>query len=223
MHFSLVCATVVGFYSTLVACQPTSIWDILSLGFLTPSASQITCKPRVYQGTKPLGYLSATRNSYGEYGTLQDSSSGALSVVFSASRSNSKQLGLRVVGANADVSMFGGIIGFTTANDNLATGSHHYAYIGLTPQTPAGSIPIKGTNSFDQVQNFERKVQSAIWSFDLSTKQLTPQWVNTNKATPRNYLLHVADENALIFTADKAEFKKVLNVTFSEVTLNCVT
>ncbi|CAE6449643.1 unnamed protein product [Rhizoctonia solani] len=226
MGFSLACFAIVALCSTLVSSQPTSIWDVILPGFqdrfLTPVVSQMTCKLRVYQGTKPLGYLSSTRNSYGEYGTLQDSSSGALSVAFSASRSNSKELSLRVVGAAANMSMFGGIIGFTTSNDNLVTGSHHYAYIGLTPQTPSRSIPLKGTNSFDQVQNFERKVQSAIWSYDSAKKQLAPQWVNTNKATPKNYLLHVADEKALVFTADKAEFQKVLKVTFSEVTLNCV-
>ncbi|CAE6441037.1 unnamed protein product [Rhizoctonia solani] len=221
MRFSLACVVTVAFCSTLVSSQPVSIWDVIFAGFLTPFASQTTCRLRVYRGSKPLGYLSSTRNSYGEYGTLQDSSSGALSVAFSASKSSSKELSLKVVGASAEISMFGGIIGFTTSNDNLVTGSHHYAYIGLTPQTPSGSFPVKGTNSFDQVQNFERKVQSAIWSYDSATKQLSPQWVNTNKATPRNYLLHVADEKTLVFTADKAEFQKVLNVTFSEVTLNC--
>ncbi|KAG8681320.1 hypothetical protein FRC11_001262 [Ceratobasidium sp. 423] len=153
---------------------------------------------------------------------MENSSSGAVSVSFSASRTNSKGLSLKIVGAGADMPMFGGIIGFTTSNDNLAAGTHHYAYIGLTPQTPSGSVPLKGTNPSDKIQNFERKVQSAIWSFDSTTKQLTPQWVNTNKATPKNYLLHVADEKALVFTADKAEFGNVLNVTFSEVTLNCV-
>ncbi|KDN34898.1 hypothetical protein RSAG8_12038, partial [Rhizoctonia solani AG-8 WAC10335] len=161
MGFSLACFAIVALCSTLVSSQPTSIWDVILPGFqdrfLTPVVSQTTCKLRVYQGTKPLGYLSSTRNSYGEYGTLQDSSSGALSVAFSASRSNSKELSLRVVGAAANMSMFGGIIGFTTSNDNLVTGSHHYAYIGLTPQTPSGSIPLKGTNSFDQFKTLNEK------------------------------------------------------------------
>ncbi|CAE7140549.1 unnamed protein product, partial [Rhizoctonia solani] len=172
MRFSVTFFSVVAFYSTLVSCQPASIWDIFSIGFPSPFASQTTCRPRVYQGNKPLGYLSAKRNAYGEYGTLQESSSGALSVAFTATRSNSKELSLKVVGASAVTPMFGGIIGFTTSNDNLATGSHHYAYIGLTPQTSSGSVPVKGTNSFDQIQDFERKVQSAIWGYDSSTKRL---------------------------------------------------
>jgi hypothetical protein len=105
----------------------------------------------------------------------------------------------------------------------------------LTAQTAPGSVPVKGANSFDKVQNFERKIESAIWTFDSGTKQLTPQWVNANRGTPKNYLLHMADESeflekyedisphlislveALVFTADKAEFRKVMNVTFSEV------
>ncbi|KAG8695894.1 hypothetical protein FRC11_001127 [Ceratobasidium sp. 423] len=222
MHFFLGFVTVVTFYSTLVSCRSISVWDRFPFGPLTALISQTTCKLRVYQGNTPLGYLSSTRNSHGEYGTLQNSPSGAVSVAFSASRTNSKELSLKVVGAGADMPMFGGIIGFTTSNDNLAAGTHHYAYIGLTTQTPSGSVPLKGTNSFDKIQNFERKVQSAIWSFDSTTKRLVPQWVNTNKATPKNYLLHVVDERALVFTADKTEFGKVLNVTFSEVTLNCV-
>ncbi|CAE6471465.1 unnamed protein product [Rhizoctonia solani] len=208
-----------GYFS--VSSQSTTLWDLISSG-LAPFASQTTCKLQVYQGTKPLGYLSSQRNSYGEYGALQDSAAGALSVTFSASRSKSTGLNLRVVGASADMPMLGGIIGFTTSNDNLASGSHHYAYVGLTSQTISGSIPVQGSNSFDKVQNFERKVQSAIWAVDLATKQLTAQWINTNRATPRNYLLYVADEKALVFTADKTEFKRVMNVSFSEVTLNCV-
>ncbi|CAE6422963.1 unnamed protein product [Rhizoctonia solani] len=221
MRFSIACFAIVAFYSTLVSGQPTSIWDILLPSFLLPSASQTTCKLRVYQDDKPLGYLSSTKNSFGEYGILQESPSGALSVTFSASRSNSRELSLRVVEAGGDISMFGGIIGFTTSNDNLAAGSHHYAYIGLTPQTPSGSVPVKGANSFDQVQDFERKVQSAIWSYNSATRQFSPQWVNTNMTTPKNYLLYVADEKTLVFTADKIEFQKVLNLTSSEVTLHC--
>ncbi|CEL59064.1 hypothetical protein RSOLAG1IB_09051 [Rhizoctonia solani AG-1 IB] len=176
----------------------------------------------VSEGGKPLGYLSSQRNAYGEYGTLQDTATGALSVTFRPSRSKSNQLDLRVAGERADMAMLGGIIGFTTTNDNLVSGSHNYAYVGLTAQTAPGSVPVKGANSFDKVQNFERKIESAIWTFDSGTKQLTPQWVNTNRGTPKNYLLHMADEKALVFTADKAEFRKVMNVTFSEVTLYCV-
>ncbi|KAF8753657.1 hypothetical protein RHS01_06827 [Rhizoctonia solani] len=114
------------------------------------------------------------------------------------------------------------VVGFTTTNDNLVSGSHHYAYIGLTSQTASGSTPVQGVNSFDKVQNFERKVQSAIWTYDSGKKQLAPQWVNADRTMAGNYLLHVADEKALVLTADKTEFQKVMNVTFSEVALGCV-
>ncbi|GAB1524872.1 hypothetical protein RhiTH_008028 [Rhizoctonia solani] len=153
---------------------------------------------------------------------LLDTTVGALSVTFSVSRNNPNQLNLKVGGASADMPMLGGIVGFTTTNDNLVSGSHHYAYIGLTSQTASGSTPVQGVNSFDKVQNFERKVQSAIWTYDSGKKQLAPQWVNADRTMAGNYLLHVADEKALVLTADKTEFQKVMNVTFSEVALGCV-
>jgi hypothetical protein len=75
---------------------------------LFPSGSSITCRLQVSEGGKPLGYLSSQRNAYGEYGTLQDTATGALSVTFRPSRSKSNQLDLRVAGERADMAMLGG-------------------------------------------------------------------------------------------------------------------
>ncbi|CAE6447811.1 unnamed protein product [Rhizoctonia solani] len=197
----------------------------LVTGLSIPRA-EVTCKLQLSQASIPLKYVSSKLNEFGEYGILADSATETLEVSF-ITRNNSEPMDLRVTGAGVDTPMLGGITGFFNEGEDLASGSYHYAYIGLTAQKPSGSAPQVGVNSY--VKDYERKIESAIWSFDSTTGQVTPQWVNTDKSTPNNYVIYVDKQNALFITADKEkfveEFKEEFNaqgVTPIEVTLNCV-
>ncbi|KAH7339076.1 hypothetical protein B0J17DRAFT_717497 [Rhizoctonia solani] len=167
-------------------------------------------------------------NDFGEYGILTDSAAEALEVIFTPGN-NSEQMDFRVTGAEVEMPMLGGITGFFNEGDDLVSGSYHYAYMGLTSQTPSGSAPQIGANSFDKMNDYDRKVESAIWTFDFATRQVIPQWVNADKSTPKNSMVYVDKQNALVITADKAMFLEKFDEEFEaqsaspvEVTMNCV-
>ncbi|KDN34899.1 hypothetical protein RSAG8_12039, partial [Rhizoctonia solani AG-8 WAC10335] len=164
-----------------------------------------TCKLQLSRGSTPLKYISSKLNEFGEYGILTDSATGALEVTF-ASGNSSGRVDLWVVGADADTPTLGGISGFFNEGDDLTFGSYHYASIGLTTQTPSGSTPSIGANSFDKIQDYKQKIESAIWSFNSATKLLTPRWVNTDKSAPKNHLIYVDKQNVVVITANKDEF-----------------
>ncbi|KAF8747005.1 hypothetical protein RHS02_00630, partial [Rhizoctonia solani] len=176
-------------------------------------AKSTTCKLQVLQSSTSRGYISSKRNGSGEYGILTNSSTEAIEVTFTP-KNTSTQMDLSVTGANVNTPALGGIVGFFNEGDDLKAGSYHYAYIGLTSRTPSGAVPQTGVNSFDQVQNYNRKIESAIWSFNSSTKSVTPQWVNTDRSTPQNILLYVDKQNVLIITGDKGKFGETFKEEF---------
>ncbi|KAF8753664.1 hypothetical protein RHS01_06828 [Rhizoctonia solani] len=195
---------------TLIAC----LSGIVS-GISAPraEAKSTTCKLQVLQSSTPRGYISSKRNESGEYGILTNSSTEAIEVTFTP-KNTSTQMDLSVTGANVSTPALGAIVGFFNEGDDLKAGSYHYAYIGLTSRTPSGAVPQTGVNSFDQVQNYNRKIESAIWSFNSSTKSVTPQWVNTDRSTPQNILLYVDKQNVLIITGDKGKFGETFKEEF---------
>ncbi|CAE6429516.1 unnamed protein product [Rhizoctonia solani] len=200
----------------------------MASGLSIPRAEPTTCRIQLSQGSTPLKYLSSKLNEFGEYGILTDSATQALEVTFTTGNS-SEQIDLRVTVAEGGTPMMGGITGFFNEGDDLVSGSYNYAYIGLTSQTPSGSIPQSGANSFDKINNYSRKIESAIWLFDVATRQVVPQWVNTNKSTPKNSLVYVDKQNVLVITADKDRFLgefeeefEVQGVIPVEVNMRCV-
>ncbi|KAB5590182.1 hypothetical protein CTheo_6375 [Ceratobasidium theobromae] len=185
------------------------------------SQTQVTCNVLVKQDSTTLGYVSPVWNRYGEYGTFQASSSGALQVQFSYDDSSQNRLDLTAInGPSNTFPMFGGIVGYSSGDD-LGPGSFDYIYLGGTASTPVGSPPVNGPNSFDAQKDYNRKIESAIWKYTPSTGQLIPQWVNTNSAMFPNYVLYGAGDKVLVVTGDKAVFQsKVPAGAYPEVVGN---
>lgn len=72
-----------------------------------------------------------------------------------------------------------------------------YFYITGTTQTPHGSPPAEGdNNSFGDATGIPKAAESAIWTYDPVTNDLSPQWVNTDGSTPTNYLIYANDFNS---------------------------
>ncbi|ELU38288.1 hypothetical protein AG1IA_07681 [Rhizoctonia solani AG-1 IA] len=198
------------YFVTLLAC----LSGIVS-GISAPraEAKSTTCKLQVLQSSTPRGYISSKRNESGEYGILTNSSTEAIEVTFTP-KNTSTQMDLSVTGANVNTPALGAskynasegwelpvcTVGIIPSSCAELKANFSYAYIGLTSRTPSGAVPQTGVNSFDQVQNYNRKIESAIWSFNSSTKSVTPQWVNT--------------DHVLIITGDKGKFGETFKEEF---------
>ena len=122
---------------------------------------------------------------------------------------------------------FGGIVGVFSTNNNLGPGSYNYTYVGGTVQTPSGSPPTSGANSFTMATGISRAIESSIWSIVGGTV-LTPGWVNTDLSRPATFVQYYTSDNVLLLTGDPAAFNTqfaispVVTLTFEGVVINAV-
>jgi len=102
----------------------------------------------------------------------------------------------------ASFPLMGAIVGVASSNDNLNSGSLNYAYIQGTTHTDPGAEPQSNSNSYPAQENSE----SAIWTYNSVTNEITAQWVNVGGGKPTSYILYVTGSNALILTGDPGAF-----------------
>ncbi|KAJ7304520.1 hypothetical protein DFH08DRAFT_1089225 [Mycena albidolilacea] len=155
-----------------------------------------------------LGYVSSSMNAFGEY-SLQDGQTGALSVTFSYQPEDvSAPLDVTInnVAYDGSPTFFGGIKGFGSASSDLVSGSSNYCFLGSTVQTPSGTGPTDGANSFTDKTRIAEQIESAIWHYDPATASLTPQWFNSDSSAPATTLVYMAGEQAFGFVGDFAAF-----------------
>ncbi|TFK43108.1 hypothetical protein BDQ12DRAFT_642516 [Crucibulum laeve] len=161
---------------------------------------------QVFTGDILLGYVKAATNSFGEYGITADAAQALLvSVDVTDAATGVADIGT-INGPDASYPFFGGIVGFSSSNDDLASGSFNYVYLGATTQTEPNSPPVDGANSFTHATSLSKKIESAIWTFDASTNTLTSQWINTDSSSPATFIGYYASDNVFILTGDKTTF-----------------
>ncbi|KAF8217985.1 hypothetical protein K438DRAFT_1925249 [Mycena galopus ATCC 62051] len=142
-----------------------------------------------------LGYLNPQLNAFGEYGYVNDSLSGALSVTFSYDPTSPSAIFDVTAnnGVDANFPFFGAIVGYASTSNDLGPGSSNYNYLGAT------------------------------WSYDPVTALLTPQWTNTNGSIVAASMLYDATNVTFLMTGDIDAFTKfdvnATIVTFSLVTI----
>ncbi|CAE6437318.1 unnamed protein product [Rhizoctonia solani] len=171
------------------------------------------------------GFVSAAWNRYAEYGPVEPSQNGSLEVSFSYSTDSLIQLDLLATnGPSARYPFVGGTSGFASTSYNLSSGSYNYVYITGTTQTPPGSPPVEDdNNSFGDAIGIPGAAESAIWTYDPVTNDLSPQWVNVDGSTLANYLIYANDfNNAFIVTGDPVTFRETFGAPYPRIAFTCV-
>ncbi|KAI0773027.1 hypothetical protein BD413DRAFT_611956 [Trametes elegans] len=173
----------------------------------TPCAvSQETGTIRVAPpGLPPKGYVArAPRNGFGEY-TLTGQEGDALVVVLLRCDAGSEPFEIRTLNGIADYTLFGGVVGYGSSDDDLAPGSLNYAYLAATISVPPGPAQ-PGDNSHSAASTTPRDVESALWTLGAD-RALVPHWVNADGRTARAvHVVDVARADALALTGDVAAF-----------------
>jgi len=100
--------------------------------------------------------------------------------------------------------LFGAIQGFSSSSTDLSTGSPNYVYLGGSGETPANAPPASPGNSFTAATSIAEQSESAIWSFDSNTHELTAQWVNTDSSEPAITIGYTQD--VLVLTSNLDSF-----------------
>jgi hypothetical protein len=69
----------------------------------------------------------------------------------------------------------------------------------LTPlPANAGSPPTQGGNRYIATQ----PIESAIWSYEITTGEFTPHWRNTDGTSPPTYVVIINSNQGLFITGD---------------------
>ncbi|CAE6436450.1 unnamed protein product [Rhizoctonia solani] len=174
-----------------------------------------------------LGYISKNWNKYAEYGPLESSQDNALEVSFSASPdTRTDRIDLLATNGKSPAHPFlGAAVGYGSSDENLGAGSPNYLVLVGATQTPAGSSPSnEANNSFSEVSNVESASESAIWSYDPSSRVFTAEWVNTDGSSVNAHILWADQEENDLFTltGDADAFRTTYSIDAPEVSLTCV-
>ncbi|EDR13981.1 uncharacterized protein LACBIDRAFT_292021 [Laccaria bicolor S238N-H82] len=97
-------------------------------------------------------------------------------------------------------------------NPILAKGSRNTIDFTNVAQTPPGSKPV-ATGSGGLY------VESAIWSLNKNTKQVSPKWINPDGSSPPTTLAYDIRENYLFFVGDLAAYNEGNDTPASAVNL----
>ncbi|CAE6426572.1 unnamed protein product [Rhizoctonia solani] len=199
----------------------------------TPSTNT-KCNILAKAGDTTLGYISATFNDFGEYGTPQGSQAGALEVSFP--EGSTSQVGFVAANAPDAINSFpylSAAVGYMSEGDDLGSGSSNYVAItGNSGPMPAGSPPSNSTsNSYSTRTELAANSETAIWTYDPSTQNIQAVWVNTDgKSVPTTFVYFVDTEtengggNTFLATADLGAFQGLFDCTDTcrAVTFTCV-
>ncbi|KAG8895987.1 hypothetical protein FRC00_006656 [Tulasnella sp. 408] len=144
---------------------------------------------------EPLGYISKSLNGFGDYYFTTDCTAAMLNPqLFSGALTNpAKPRGY----AN---------VGFTSfSNPTFSTTSYNYAYMGGTPSTPTGSVPVSSTQHSDN-EGASYFVESNVWSLGANN-ELIPTWVNPDGNPGPTVIGYVPGaSNGIVITGNISEF-----------------
>ncbi|KAH9485697.1 hypothetical protein JR316_0002609 [Psilocybe cubensis] len=190
-----------------------------------PPTTEPEPKEVVYQGKievrktdgTSLGYIYATNRASGlfTYGTVEGS---ALTISFSLNEGVTSGTNLAITMLNSDGPLLGLVQGRDSTTVDIATGSFNYLYInGIElPGSSPGSVPITMPNGYSS----NRAAESHIWNLDLTTGDLSPQWINSDGSSPVTKLW--SQSNFLYAGADPAAFLAKYPSAVTPLTLHFV-
>ncbi|QRV78592.1 hypothetical protein RhiJN_06607 [Ceratobasidium sp. AG-Ba] len=173
-----------------------------------PPAHQ-KCNILVKTDDTTLGYLKAQFNKYGEYGAFtSEQNPDTLEVSFSYSPDSPSQLDMLATNSPSKTfSYMGGVVGYSSGSDDLASGSSN-----------SYSATMEDPTTEDQPD-----YESAIWAYDPVTQAITAHWVNTDGSTSTTHIAYANDgSDALMVVGDLDNVNKSLGTSYPEVTLTCV-
>ncbi|KAJ6580595.1 hypothetical protein B0H10DRAFT_2235293 [Mycena sp. CBHHK59/15] len=114
---------------------------------------------------------------YGAFGT-QSSQTGALDVVFIYAPCSTPPSQLNPQINNNPHPNYPYLASYAALDDTLATPAVNWIELVGTTQSPPDWTPFAGQSAFGS-----NHVESVIWSYDTTTHELSPTWVNPDKTT----------------------------------------
>jgi len=188
-----------------------------------PSPSLVAAPPVKFKGHvqvknaktgQVLGYVSSALNRYGEFGIIPANryrGTGALSVAASVPRSQASHGTFSLQATNGsprNLPFLGAVAAQSAPKGTLTRGKSSYAYLALTGQTKAGLGPSQVANSFNAHTHLRQTGESAIWSIDQISQQLSATWVNPDRTSHATTIFYYPSQNTLVISTDPVGFER---------------
>ncbi|KAJ3866303.1 hypothetical protein EV359DRAFT_79660 [Lentinula novae-zelandiae] len=147
------------------------------------------------------GRLQVRFNNGSTIGYVQDQSglpvSGGsdLQISITTSSTRKEQLNIVATTTNFPSPSFVGASSQGSGNATIGTDSSNFVHVSIVQKTDVLSKPIKSGNG-------NTSVESAIWIVDLSTKELTAQYVNPDGSLPTTFIVYDNATTNLYLTGD---------------------
>jgi len=113
---------------------------------------------------------------------------------------------------------FGPVVGRDSTSPDIAPGSFNYLYLGHINQTPPNSTPQNVGSWFGSMTGLAKASESAVWTIDIPTGTLAPQWVNTDSSKPTTFVF--VQSNHVYAGGDPAAFNSRFPAPVTIVTLH---
>ncbi|KAJ7450179.1 hypothetical protein FB451DRAFT_1527885 [Mycena latifolia] len=161
-------------------------------------------------GGGTLGYVSKNANGYGEFTLVNEKSSGVTATIPNPVLGHTSNIDIRAPTDNADIwPYFGAFISPWAASYGSNYGTDSYAHSILGPTIQAAAGPSSAYNGGTAFQHFygssygfsEAKLETAIWTLNPVTHQLTASWINDAPgaaSVPARVLWSASQRNILI-------------------------
>lgn len=171
-----------------------------------------------------LGYISKTSLSKAQL-QYESAIENATTVTFPIQESSISASQVRITMEDSDEIGFP-LLGLVQgANDtSVDIGSESYNFFYLTgiaqPGSVAGAVPANISNAYTNVTTLVRAAESDVWTIDLTTGNLSPQWINSNGSAPTTVLF--AQSSALYAGGNSSTFSAQFPSPITEYTLQFV-
>ncbi|KAF7375716.1 hypothetical protein MSAN_00461100 [Mycena sanguinolenta] len=211
---------------------PFPTWIPLLSGPCTPppptGLQSQTCFIRVKDTTgKDYGYLKPEWSNFGLYNQFCPTIEDALKVSFEYDPSAPSGFSMKAVNTPESQAAFPFLGAFTCSwDDGIVGGPEKFAPMAGVPETPQGSTPVSGENSFTQRSGeTDTKFESAIWNYDSDTQELTTQWINLDedKTIVATQIVYIYDfaQQPLVLTDDPEGLNAERGANYPEMTFTC--
>jgi len=152
-----------------------------------------------------LGYIGKNLVNGGAQLGIDPSVANALIISFPTDSTGSgDDIDISIANSNPSWPLLGLIQGRDDTNSNFEAGSYQYGYLGgvENPGTQPGDKPTLIGNSY--FIGSPRTAETAVWSFDGPSGDLTPVWINEDGTTPA--LQTWTQSNGLYIGGDQSAF-----------------
>ncbi|KZW03050.1 hypothetical protein EXIGLDRAFT_759362 [Exidia glandulosa HHB12029] len=155
---------------------------------------------------KVIGYVSGKLTVFGQFG-VDKNQRNPVQVSFATTRANQQPGSIKITNGDSRTGkFFGAVASQWMLKGIMGKGKNMFSYLARTAETKAGVGPMDIGSSIFSMLGLRLKAESAIWTVNPTTGELSSQWTNTGGKVFPTTVFYYKSLNALAISYDKDAF-----------------